>query len=142
MRSTDKGTIGVGKAIASLTALGYAVSVPINGACSYDLVAEKDGKFKRVQVKYRKLSSKGKLVVDVRTTCLGGTTRARLGHRANTGYDLLCVYCPDTDLCYYRHRDGIFNPSIDMTRAGSVADRESHTLDQVGSIPTPATIHA
>lgn len=51
MQSTnEKGTLGQAAAIDKLTRLGYNVALPI-GVLRYDLVAEKDGRFLRIQVK-------------------------------------------------------------------------------------------
>ena len=47
-----KGDYAVVRAIASLTKLDFDVSIPITESASYDLIAEKDGILKRVQVRY------------------------------------------------------------------------------------------
>ena len=53
MRSTQrKGDYAATRAIASLTRFGFDVSIPITESASYDLIAEKDGVVKRVQVRY------------------------------------------------------------------------------------------
>jgi hypothetical protein len=46
-----QGNIGVGSAIQYFTSEAYIVSLPINDSQSYDLIVEKDGILKRVQVK-------------------------------------------------------------------------------------------
>ena len=47
----DKGRAGMAMAIAYFGANGYTVNVPLNDTQWYDLVIEKDGKFKTVQCK-------------------------------------------------------------------------------------------
>ena len=94
----DKGDLGVAKAFADLVERGFIVLLPATEHSPFDLVTYRDDQFLRVQVKYR--SSEGRVVRDFRLSLVG---QARSPPRAN-GQDLrrpLCVYCPDTDKCYY-----------------------------------------
>ena len=53
MRNTQrKGDYAVTRAIASLTKLGFDISIPITESAPYDLIAEKNGVLKRIQVRY------------------------------------------------------------------------------------------
>ena len=45
------GSIGVAKVTTALLQLGYSVLTPSEDCNGYDIVAEKDGKFNRIQVK-------------------------------------------------------------------------------------------
>lgn len=56
-----KGDLGVLKAQVDLCEKGYMILYPHTEHAPFDLVIYKDNQFKRVQVKYRELSSKGKL---------------------------------------------------------------------------------
>ena len=47
----EKGNSGLGMAIAYFSTNGYVVSIPLNDTQDYDLIIEKDGKLKTVQVK-------------------------------------------------------------------------------------------
>ena len=47
----EKGNSGLGMAIAYFSTKGYTVSIPLNDTQDYDLVVEKDGHLKMVQVK-------------------------------------------------------------------------------------------
>ena len=47
----EKGNSGLGMAIAYFSTKGYTVSIPLNDTQDYDLVLEKDGHLKMVQVK-------------------------------------------------------------------------------------------
>lgn len=47
----EKGNSGLGMAIAYFTTNGYTVSIPLNDTQDYDLVVEKEGVLKTVQVK-------------------------------------------------------------------------------------------
>lgn len=52
MNSKKKGDLGLGKAIAYYTTMGYSVSIPLTDSQDYDLVVEIDKELKKVQVKY------------------------------------------------------------------------------------------
>lgn len=65
------GSVGVAKVTTALLQSGYSVLAPLEDCNGYDLVAEKNGKFKRIQVKcstkkdpkrfrYEFVTSKGK----------------------------------------------------------------------------------
>ena len=47
----EKGNSGLGMAIAYFSTNGYVVSIPLNDTQDYDLVVEKNGELKTVQVK-------------------------------------------------------------------------------------------
>jgi len=47
----EKGNTSLGIAIAYYTSNGYTVSIPLNDTQDYDLIVDKDGMLKRVQVK-------------------------------------------------------------------------------------------
>lgn len=47
----EKGNSGLGMAIAYFSTNGYTVSIPLNDTQDYDLIIEKNGKLKSVQVK-------------------------------------------------------------------------------------------
>lgn len=95
----DKGDLGVAKAHADLAEQGFLVLWPATEHAAFDLVAYSEGAFLRTQVKYR-TATRG--VIEV---ALGGNWADRNGtHRRpldKAEVDLLCIYCPDTDACYY-----------------------------------------
>ena len=47
----EKGNSGLGMAIAYFTTNGYIVSIPLNDTQDYDLIIEKNGELRTVQVK-------------------------------------------------------------------------------------------
>ena len=47
----EKGNAGLGMAIAYYSCNGYTVSIPLNDTQDYDIIVEKDGSLKTVQVK-------------------------------------------------------------------------------------------
>ncbi|HEX5058311.1 MAG TPA: group I intron-associated PD-(D/E)XK endonuclease [Kofleriaceae bacterium] len=52
----NKGDFGLVQAMADLTAKGWAILVPLTEHEAFDLVACREGRFLRVQVKYRAMS--------------------------------------------------------------------------------------
>ena len=100
----SKGDLGVLKAQVDLFEQGFAVLLPLTEHCPFDLVAYRDGEFRRVQVKYRSVDKFGKIDVKFSTcwTDRDGTYTVSIDKRET---DLFCVYCPDTDKCYYLEPD-------------------------------------
>jgi len=96
----DKGDLGVLKAQIDLFEQGFTIFVPLTEHCPFDLVAYKDGDFRRVQVKYRALDQFGK--VDVKfSTCWTDRHGTHTSPVDKGEVDVYCIYCPDTDECYY-----------------------------------------
>jgi hypothetical protein len=103
----EKGNLGLVKAIADLTEKGISVCIPISESETYDLIAEKDGICKRVQVRYASLS-KATVIVKLRSIWTNGEgyqTRSR----KKQDFDILAIYCPQTKLVYYIESDKFTN---------------------------------
>ncbi|WP_338750479.1 group I intron-associated PD-(D/E)XK endonuclease [Bacillus sp. FJAT-52991] len=75
------------------------ILLPQTEHAPFDLVIYKDGSFKRVQVKYRELNSKGIIEIRFRSSYCNsnGTVNTPINKEE---VDLYCVYCPQTDECY------------------------------------------
>jgi hypothetical protein len=99
----DKGDLGVLKAQADLFAQGFHVLLPLTEHAPFDLVAYKDGRFWRVQVKYRTPKPSGVMTIDFRS-CWNDRHGTHMRPMNKQEVDLVCVYCPADDRCYY------FNP--------------------------------
>lgn len=95
----DKGDLGVAKAFGDLVADGFMVLFPATEHAPFDLVAYKAGRFYRVQVKYRS-ARHGVIKLNLRSTWADrhGVHSTALDKDA---VDAICIYCPDTDECYY-----------------------------------------
>ena len=95
-----KGDLGVLKAQLDLFEQGFTILNPLTEHAPFDLVAYKDGDFYRIQVKHRKLDQTGKLEVRFSTSWAdkNGTHVVPVD---KSEIDLYCVYCPDTNECYY-----------------------------------------
>ncbi len=96
----DKGSLGVLKAQADLAAQGFMVLLPLTEHAPFDLVAYKDRVFRRVQVRYRTCKANGCLDVRLRSVW-NDRHGTHLVLMDKEEVDVVCVYCPDTDKCYY-----------------------------------------
>ena len=96
----SKGDLGVLKAQVDLFEQGFTICVPQTEHSPFDLVAYKNGKFRRVQVKYRALAKNGALEIKF-STCWADRHGTHIVPVDKNEVDLYCVYCPDTDECYY-----------------------------------------
>lgn len=95
----DKGDLGVAKAHADLVSQGFIVLFPATEHPPFDLVAYRNGIFYRLQVKFRSGRS-GVVKVQFRSVW---SDRKGVHNRPtdkNT-IDAVCIYCPETDECYY-----------------------------------------
>ena len=95
----DKGDLGTAKAHADLVERGFMVLFPATEHAEFDLVAYADSTFHRIQVKYRSACN-GSVSVNFRSVWADrhGT---HMKPADKSQIDVLCVYCPETDECYY-----------------------------------------
>lgn len=99
----DKGDLGVAKAHADVVSQGFTVLFPATEHAPFDLVMYADGSFHRVQVKYRSART-GVLTVHFRSVWNDRAgTHVKPTDKAEV--DILCIYCPETDACYYLRPD-------------------------------------
>jgi hypothetical protein len=99
----DKGDLGVAKAHADLASQGFTVLFPATEHAPFDLVAYADGEFHRLQVKYRSARA-GAVTVKFRSMWADrdGTHTTPMDKGA---VDWVCIYCPESDACYYVRPD-------------------------------------
>lgn len=95
----DKGDLGLAKAHADLVGQGLMVLFPATEHAAFDLVAYARGQFHRVQVKYRAAQAGG-VSVQFRSTW-SDRDGTHIRPMDKDEVDVVCVYCPDTDHCYY-----------------------------------------
>lgn len=90
-----QGDLGEARAIYEYTRLGYVVCKPLCDSAKYDLIVEKDGNIKRIQVKTSARKSKyGAYEVGLRTT--GGNQSFNTAKLRNNGdYDELFILVDD-----------------------------------------------
>ena len=95
----NKGDLGVLKAQLAIFEQGWSVLTSISEHEPFDLVAYKDGVFKRIQVKYR-AATKGKIDLTLATSWADKNGNHRTGYD-KAEVDVICLFCPDTDKCYF-----------------------------------------
>src|SRR6056297_991334 len=95
----NKGDLGVLKSQVDLVEQGYMVLLPLTEHAPFDLVIWKKNKFKTVQVKYRS-AREGKLEVKM-STCWADKNGTHTTPIDKNSIDVYCIYCPETDECYY-----------------------------------------
>jgi hypothetical protein len=96
----QKGDLGVLKAQVDLFEQGFTILAPMTEHAPFDLVAYRKGEFKRIQVKYRKLDQQGKIDIKF-STCWSDRQGTHTVPIDKAEVDVFCIYCPDTDECYY-----------------------------------------
>lgn len=100
----DKGDLAVFKAMSDLGSKGYIILNPLTEHAPFDICIYKDGVFKRIQVKYR-TCIKGRLEIRMESTWSDKNGIHKKSMDKNE-VDLLCVYCPESEECYY------FDPKV------------------------------
>ena len=95
----NKGDLGVLYAQVDLAEKGYAILLPQTEHAAFDLVAYRDARFLRVQVKYR-AAVNGAVAVQL-VSAWADRNGTHLVPIDKCSIDVLCVYCPDTKACYY-----------------------------------------
>ena len=94
-----KGDLGVLAAELDLFEKGFLLLKPQTEHAPFDLVAYRDERFYRVQVKYR--AAVNGLISFGLSTCWADRNGTHTSPIDKQSIDLLCIYCPDTRLCYY-----------------------------------------
>ena len=95
-----KGDLGVLKVKLDLFTKGYLILNPETEHAPFDLVGYKDGCFKRIQVKFKSLNSKGCLEIAFRSS-YSSSKGVKTVKVDKLEIDCYAIYCPDTDECYY-----------------------------------------
>ena len=121
----DKGDLGIAKAHADLVGKGFMVLFPATEHAPFDIVAYRDGQFRRVQVKFRSART-GSVSVRFRSVWADrdGTHMKPID---KASIDVVCVYCPETDECYYL-RPHDFRESVSLRVTPSRNGQKSGVL--------------
>ena len=117
--SIQQGDIGESRAVYEFTVQGFTVSKPLTSTTKYDLIVEKDGVLKRVQVKTTRSLSKYGVYEASLVTSGGNRTRNAVRHREINDYDLLFVLAEDSS-CWI-----IPAESFDSVRSISLGNKYS-----------------
>ena len=103
----EKGDLGVVYAIAEITSQGWCVSLPISEHRKYDLIAEKDGVYKRVQVRYTTPKNDA-LQVKLRSIW-NDKHGTHFTKRKSGDFDVLAVFNPHDKCTYFVSDDNFSN---------------------------------
>ena len=122
----DKGDLGIAKVHADLVSKGFTVLFPATEHAPFDLVAYAAGEFHRLQVKYRSARA-GAVKVQFRSMWAdrNGTHMTPMDKGA---IDTVCIYCPETDECYYVRPDA-HGTSVTLRIAPSRNGQQAGVLD-------------
>lgn len=93
------GDIGVLKAQVDLIQKEYIVSVPLTEHAPFDLIIYKDHLMQTVQVKARSIKN-GRIEISFKSS-YSDKNGVHSKDADKAKIDLYCVYCPETDKCYY-----------------------------------------
>ena len=105
----EKGDIGVCAVALDLTKKDYKVFNTISEHLPFDVVAYKNKKFYRIQVKYREMKN-GKVEVQFRSI-YSNSKGTHISFSDKEEIDFYAIYCPDTEKCYYVNCSN-FNKSV------------------------------
>lgn len=95
----NKGDLGVLQAALDLAKKGWVVAQPLTEHAAYDLLAERGGVVLRIQVKYRTMVDG---YVPVQFVSVWADRKGNhVVPMDKSAIDVVCVYCPDADLCFY-----------------------------------------
>lgn len=100
----EKGNSGLGMAIAYFSTRGYTVSIPLNDTQDYDLVIEKDGFLKTVQVKATGCKTKNNIYQIALKSC-GGTKGKEYKTIINTNIDFIFILNADLEMYLIPKKD-------------------------------------
>ena len=136
-----KGDLGVLHAQLDLAQRGYIILLPQTEHAPFDLVAYLDGRFLRVQVKYR-AAVNGVVSFPMSTSWADrhGTHTSLID---KTSIDVMCIFCPDTGRCYYvdpRSVRGRIHLRLSPTRNGQT--KFVHDASDFTEIPEACGVFA
>jgi hypothetical protein len=135
--TTDKGGLGIAKVHADLVSQGFTILFPATEHASFDLVAYAAGEFHRLQVKYRSARA-GVVRVQFRSIWAdrNGTHMTPMDKAA---IDTVCIYCPETDECYYVRPDA-HGASVTLRIAPSKNGQQAGVLDAAAFRELPGAV--
>lgn len=122
-----KGDLGVAAAVYDLTKKGFIVCWPMTEHAPYDLIAERDGVMLRVQVKYR-TESNGVIVVQFLSVWVD-RKRIHVTPMDRSSVDIVVVFCPDTDRCYYLDPSSFEQTQLKL-RIRPTANNQAYAVNQ------------
>lgn len=93
---SQQGNVGLGRAIAYYTSVGFPIMIPLNDTQKYDLVVDIDGKLSKVSIKTTRSKTKNKKYYSVVLKNSGGSSgKSVIRKFDNTSCDILFVLTKD-----------------------------------------------
>lgn len=134
----NKGDLGAIKAMADMAEKGWSVFVGLSEHQAFDFAAYKDGRFLRVQAKYRALLD-GVIGLQMATIWSDkhGVHRSPIDR---TSIDLFAIYCPDTASCYYVDAASIEGTAIRLRVVEPVNNQSKHIRWAKDFLEIPSTV--
>ena len=105
----NKGDLGVLKAKCDLCEKSYTILSPETEHSRFDFVIYKNLTFYKIQVKYRELNSNSGTITVTLKTSWSDKNGSHAKYYEENDFDILCIYCPNTDKCYYLDNNVIKN---------------------------------
>lgn len=100
MGTKEKGLIGTTKVLADLVEKGFDVFLPVSEHSPIDIIACRDSKTYRIQVKYRKLSRGNRISITLYSVWSNSKGVNTIPINLNN-IDILAIYCKDSNKIYY-----------------------------------------
>lgn len=112
----EKGDLAYAMTVSALVRQGCHVATPLHQHLHYDLIAERDGKCYRVQVKHGTPNG-SKAIASLRTVYARKTGNV-VRHRAPDDYDVLAVFHPEVNKVVFLKADvlGKSSVTVDFTK--------------------------
>ena len=127
-----KGDLGVAKAYCDLVEKGFIVLFPSTEHAPFDLVSYDGSKFVRIQAKYR---SAVRGVLQVNLINWWADRNGSHGKPIDKGQiDVFCVYCPETDRCYY-FKDARISMTLRVTAPKNNQSKNVRFADDYAGVP-------
>ncbi|MDD5193955.1 MAG: group I intron-associated PD-(D/E)XK endonuclease [Candidatus Nanoarchaeia archaeon] len=122
----EKGDIGLAKTIADLTKNGIHVSLPISEHLKYDIIGEKNGICKKIQVRYTTPKENG--IMSVKLKSVWSNKKGNHVLKRNIGdFDILAIYCPLNEKSYYIEDKNFINEtSINFRVNENIKTNQKH----------------
>ena len=121
----EKGDIGLAAAISYLVKNGIHISIPLSEHLKYDVIGEKNGICKRIQVRFTTPKKNG--VMEVKLKSVWSNKKGNHILKRGIGdFDILAIYCPQNDKTYFIG-DGDFNNTTAINlRLKEISDKNQH----------------
>lgn len=135
----EKGDLGLLAVSLDLAKKGYKIFTSSSEHLPFDLIAYKDRKFFRIQVKYRKATDGVSIMIPFKTV-YADRNGSHIHRYDLDSLDFFAVYCPDTEKCYYVDPQSCCINGISLRLNKPVNNQEVHLAEDYLDIPKRFTL--